>query len=202
MMNLAGVDVSRETFEKLEAFEALVKKWTVRINLISANSVDDIWDRHIRDSAQIFALAPQFRHWADLGSGGGFPGIVVAVLAQQSPGESKVTLIESDQRKAVFLRTAIRELGLNAKVITDRIETAAPQSCDSLSARALADVNTLLFYAERHLAPTGTALLMKGASWEKECEEARANWSFSCEPFESHTNPNAAILKIKDIARV
>ncbi|MDG1168122.1 MAG: 16S rRNA (guanine(527)-N(7))-methyltransferase RsmG [Sulfitobacter sp.] len=196
------LNVSRETLDKLQAFADLVQKWTSKINLISKPSVPEVWDRHILDSAQLYDLAPSSGHWIDLGSGGGFPGIVVCILAQGQGADQTFTLVESDQRKSTFLRTAIRELSLDARVLTQRIEEIAPMQADILSARALADLDALLGFAEMHLKPGGTALLPKGAQWEKEHRDAQIQWSYDCDPIKSKTNPDAAILKIKDIARV
>lgn len=197
-----GQDVSRETSQRLADFAALVEKWTAKINLISRQSVKDIWDRHIWDSAQLFEHAPSSGTWVDLGSGGGFPAIVLAILSKGEGGQHQFIMVESDQRKAVFLRTAVRELDLNAKVISERIEKVAPLRADILTARALADLDVLLSYAHRHLAPQGVALFPKGATWEQEEISARQMWSYHCEMFKSASNPDAAVLKIKDIARV
>ena len=195
-------DVSRETIEKLQAYVALVEKWTAKINLISKQSVRNIWDRHILDSAQIFTLAPDSGKWVDLGSGGGFPAIVISILSQEFGGRHEVLMVESDQRKAVFLRTEVRELGLKANAIADRIERVTPMQADILSARALSDLDTLLGFAEIHLRSTGTAIFPKGETWEKEDRTAREMWSYHCDVTKSRSNSNAAILKIKDIARV
>ena len=202
MMTADELNVSRETLEKLQAFSDLVLKWTPKINLISKQSAQDIWARHIVDSAQLFELAPSFQKWVDLGSGGGFPGIVISILGQEGDAEREFILVESDQRKGAFLRTAIRELDLNARVITKRIEDVPPLGADILSARALADLRTLLSFAERHLKPDGIALFPKGAQWQAEDKDARAEWSYHCDAITSKTNPDAAILKIKDIKRV
>lgn len=201
-MTVLKTDVSRETFGRLEAFVALVQKWTSKINLISRHTVDEIWERHIEDSAQIYRLAPKFQSWVDLGSGGGFPGIVVAILVLEDDQDRKITLVESDLRKATFLRTAIRELGLTAEVISKRIEDIPPLGADVLSARALAELDVLLGFADRHLKPGGTALFPKGSLWETEHAKAQKQWSYTCDPIRSMTNPEAAILKIKDITRV
>lgn len=195
--------VSRETFERLQCYAALLEKWTLKINLISRSTISSIWSRHIRDSLQVYRAGPEaFESWVDLGSGGGLPGVVVAILAAESPAQKMVRLVESDGRKAAFLRTALRETAVPGIVICERIETLAPQGADVLSARALADLNTLLGFAVRHLSPTGFALFSKGATWEKEVEEARQEWSFSCEALESETEKGSVILKIGDIARV
>lgn len=195
-------DVSRETFEKLSQFHALVIKWSQTINLVSKSSIPDLWDRHIWDSAQIAMLCPKGAIWVDIGSGGGFPGLVVAILSSENQPARQTIMIESDTRKSAFLRTVIRELDLNATVLTDRIEDVLPQNADVLSARALAELPQLLEYADLHLSKSGTALFMKGASWEKEVRKAQDSWSFTLKTHKSVTNPSAAVLEIKDIQRV
>jgi 16S rRNA (guanine527-N7)-methyltransferase len=202
MTSLDRLNVSRETTDLLTQFSELVERWTVRINLISKASVDGIWERHVADSAQLFELAPEFEHWVDLGSGGGFPGIVIAIIAKEARPEARITLVESDLRKATFLRTAIRELGLNAKVIAERIEELPPLGADVLSARALADLPALLEFTDLHLAKSGTAIFPKGQNWRKEDEAARQLWSYSLDPVKSKTSAEAAILLIKDVSRV
>lgn len=202
-MNISvELSVSRETKERLRAFAALVEKWTVRINLISKASVSDIWDRHIVDSAQIFNLAPKSGRWVDLGSGGGFPGIVMAIMTKDLEKPHEVILVESDQRKSTFLRTAIRELNLDATVVSERIEEIGPFEADIISARALAELDDLLEFADRHMKSGGTALFPKGSKWEAEITAAREHWSYHCDPYPSVTNPSAAVLSIKDIHRV
>ena len=195
------LDVSRETFEKLKAFAELVRKWNPKINLVSKDSLNDLWSRHILDSVQIFELVPGPGKWVDLGSGGGFPGIVISILNQEERNFD-VVMVESDQRKSAFLRTAIRELDLAAKVKTERIEELECLEADVLSARALADLTKLLGFAELHLKRGGIALFPKGQSWQREDLEARQDWNYDLETVTSKTNSDAAILKIKDIARV
>lgn len=202
-MNDLGVDVSRETLDRLKTYVALLEKWNPRINLVARSTLGQIWQRHFVDSAQIFHLAPKNAgHWVDLGSGGGFPGLVVATLALELRPEMRVTLVESDTRKATFLRTVIRELGLNASVIDQRIEAIEPLQADVLSARALADLNMLLGFSALHLDPSGTALFPKGASWEKELHDAQQRWRFCYERFTSKTEAEAVILKIREVSHV
>lgn len=197
------MDVSRETSDRLGIYAQLLRKWNPRINLVSRNTLDDLETRHIADSMQVFDLASRgWKHWADLGSGGGFPGLVIAILAAEFSPEAQVTLVESDQRKCAFLRTVIRETGVPAAVIAERIEATAPLSADILSARALADLDALLGFADRHLGDAGTALFSKGANWKKEVDNARVQWRFDCEATTSRTEPNAVILKIGGITRV
>jgi 16S rRNA (guanine527-N7)-methyltransferase len=195
-------DVSRETFERLEAYVALVQKWNPRINLVSKISLDDIWDRHIWDSAQVYSVRPVSGLWADFGSGGGLPAIVLSIFAKQHQPNALVHMVESDQRKCAFLRTAVRELELNAKVSAERIESLSALNANVVSARALTELSGLLAFAEQHCAKDGVAVFQKGATWQKELAQAQENWSFEYEAHNSQTNPDAVILKIREIARV
>ena len=195
--------VSRETSEKLRVLENLTRKWTQKINLVSRESSEMLWERHILDSVQVFTIAPpNIKNWVDLGSGGGFPGLVVAILAHATKAPPQVTLVESDERKCAFLRTALRETGVVADVINKRIEEVPPLNADILSARALAGLPILLEYAERHLAVGGTAIFPKGAQWEKELNLARTEWKFDWTATRSELKPDAAILSIKGVSRV
>lgn len=196
-------NVSRETQDRLEIYANLLRKWSPRINLVAKSTLNDLWTRHIADSAQIHRLAPHpVDHWADLGSGGGFPGLVVAIMAQEAESPRHVTLVESDRRKCAFLRTVIREAGATASVIDARIEDIDPLSADVVSARALAHLTTLLEYAERHLLPGGTALFHKGVSWKKEIAEARRKWKFRHRIAKSDTGNGPVILSISGVSRV
>ncbi len=200
---LEALNVSRETSDRLRLLADLLLKWNPKINLVSKSTLGDLWDRHIFDSAQIFDLVPHpVAHWVDIGSGGGFPGLVVAILAAEKDPEQKTTLIESDQRKCAFLRTVLRETGVPGIVMTKRIEEADPQNADVLSARALADLSQLCGFAERHLRLEGTALFPKGVTWQKELREAEESWSFSREVITSKSEPEAVVLKLGDIRRV
>jgi 16S rRNA (guanine527-N7)-methyltransferase len=197
------LNVSRETADRLNRFALLLNRWNPRINLVSASTLPDLWTRHIADSAQLYRLKPKgTRHWVDLGSGGGFPGLIVAILAHDADPDMRVTLIESDQRKAAFLRTAIRETGAPATVLAQRAESALSQSADVVSARAFAPLPELLRHVSRHLNPGGTALLPKGANWRDERDAAAAAWTFSLTAHPSTTNPDAVILQIGELAHV
>lgn len=199
----AEIDVSRETLDRLELYAELLEKWNPTINLVSKATINEIWTRHFLDSAQLCDLVTrEIHHWADLGAGGGFPGLVVAVLLKERSPETKMTLVESDKRKATFLRTAVRELAVNTDVVSERIEGLTPLNADVLSARALAPLVKLCEFAERHLAPSGVALFPKGANHAEELKEALASWTFKSQEFPSKTNLNAVILKLGDIARV
>ncbi len=202
MLTVAGQCVSRETFEALEALEALVRRWNSAINLVSKTTLVDLWQRHIVDSAQLFAhCPPSVRHWVDIGSGGGFPGLVIAILAKESVRELHVTLVESDLRKATFLRQAVQALGLDVTVRSDRIESVPSLDADVISARAFAPLSKLLSAAALHLRHDGVALFPKGARHVEEMMEARKSWSFEAKVQPSLSESGAAILVIRNINR-
>lgn len=197
------LNVSRETFEKLDCYAALLRKWNPKINLVSKSTIDDLWTRHILDSTQIYHLADHPScHWADLGSGGGFPGLVIAIMASEFGSPVRITLVESDMRKSTFLRAVIRETGINADVVTNRIELAAPLNADVISARALADLSTLLSFSSRHMAPGGRAIFPKGVNWKKELKAAQSKWNFDLEVVKSVTEVGPVILSITGVASV
>lgn len=202
-LQVAGLDVSRETSEKLDSYVALIQKWNKAINLISRSSEADIWQRHIADSAQLAQHLPSGpRLWLDLGSGAGLPGIVLAIIAAEVAPSLRFELVEVDQRKATFLRQVSRELGLNITVLTERIEALAPRSANVVSARALAPLSDLCSFAERHLDVDGIAIFLKGAGAETEIEVAQKKWSFNLESFPSKTSADALVLKLKKIRHV
>lgn len=199
LQSLNGLDISRETYEKLKAFVALLTKWTRKINLIAPNTVNDIWQRHVADSAQIYTLAPKtWDRWLDIGSGGGLPALVIAILDE---AQQPMTLIESDQRKCLFLQTVRRELSLNVTVLNARIETADTPPATVLSARALASLTDLLGHADRVLSPDGTAFFAKGARHQQELDQAAKTWHFDVTPHPSQTSDDARILEISGIRR-
>lgn len=196
-------NVSRETRERLEIYADLLSKWTRKINLIAPSSLPQLWSRHIADSTQLFEFVrPTGGNWVDMGSGGGLPGLVIAIMAAEAVKDLKVTLIESDQRKATFLRTVSRETEVPVRVISERIEAVSPLGADYLSARALASLDILLGFADRHLAHDGLAVFPKGARHEEELRLAQENWSFDYQTRPSSTDPNAAIYLIKGVRRV
>ncbi len=200
LLDLPGV--SRETVQRLRFLHALLIKWNPAINLVSKSTAQTAWDRHIVDSAQIYQLGRADGHWADLGSGGGFPGLVIACMALGRGDPLRVTLVESDQRKATFLRTASAQLGLETNVVSQRIEQVPPLQARTLSARALAPLGVLLGYAARHLSPQGLCLFPKGATWRQEVELARKDWHFDLDVHQSTTDSDGAILSVKAISHV
>ena len=198
-------NVSRETYDKLRAYQALIQKWNPSINLVAKSTLSDVWNRHIIDSAQVYFAASDERSsvWTDIGSGGGLPGIVIATLAQGEDRQTNVTMVESDKRKSVFLRTTIRELGLsNAKVTNERIESAQIQISDIVSARALAPLTDLFTLSQGFSNQNTTLLFQKGKNWASEIEIAQNHWSFDYDAITSETDSNAVTLKIRGLSRV
>lgn len=196
-------DVSRETMGRLEAYAALLVKWNPKINLVAKSTIPDVWHRHMADSAQLWATAPKgAKTWMDIGSGAGFPGLVIGAIAAEKAPDLKVTLVESDRRKSIFLKSAAREMGIAVEVITKRIELLEPQSADILSARALSSLTQLLEFAEKHRKPDGVCLFPKGARVDSELTEASSCWHMAYETFPSMTDPDAVILRIGEFKRV
>lgn len=195
------LSVSRETLERLKELESLVLKWTTAVNLISKSSATEIWTRHILDSAQISVFCgPRGGKWVDLGSGGGFPALVLAVLAKDWTEAATFVLVESDSRKAAFLLQAIRTLDLPAKVIVQRIDMVDPLDANVLTARALAPLDAILPHAARHLGAGGLAFLPKGSTYRDEIVVAQQRWNFRCTAHQSLTDPHSAILEVDGVA--
>lgn len=195
--------VGAATVARIEQFIELALKWNSAINLVGRSTAPQIWERHVIDSAQIFKCATQDqRVWLDLGSGGGFPGIIVAILADEIFPKLRVHLVESDKRKAVFLSESGRQLGLKLAVHAGRIQDLPPQQADVVSARALATLDDLCGYAVPHLKANGICAFPKGASAQEEIETARKTWSFQIDQVASITDSRASVLFLKDLKRV
>lgn len=193
--------VSRETLARLKTYSELLIKWNARINLVAPSTVNDLWRRHFRDSAQLWTLKPAVATtWLDLGSGAGFPGMIIAVVAAEKAPELTVTLVESDLRKATFLRTVAQALSIRPRIHAVRIEDLPPSTSDVVSARALAPLTKLLAMAKSHFGPETVGLFPKGAIAEVEVEEALAFWRFSVQKVRSQTDPRATILRIGELS--
>jgi len=194
-MRQLGIDVSRETGDRLEALVSTLERWQKAINLVGRTTMQDVWRRHVLDSAQLKGLIPEgAKTLTDLGSGAGFPGLVVAALRP----DLDVTLIESDARKAAFLGEAARRMTLEKqpKIVIGRIEAVAPAPADVITARALAPLGQLLAWADRHRTDTAICLFHKGKGWQAEVTEAMKGWDIPHQPFTSVTDLDAVILRI------
>jgi 16S rRNA (guanine527-N7)-methyltransferase len=194
------LDVSRETAARLDTYATLLRKWNSRINLVAPSTLATAASRHFADSAQFLGCTPlQKGLWVDVGSGGGFPGMVIAILAREARPGLAFALVESDARKAEFLREVARATGTPVRIISERIESLDPLGADILSARAVAPLGVLTAWAKRHLAPSGVALFAKGRQADREIAEAGVDpGTIIRHP--STTDPDAAILEVKGLA--
>ena len=189
--------VSRETLDRLEVYHDLLVKWQRTVNLVAPATLEEAWHRHFVDSAQLFGLAPNdAEKWVDLGSGGGFPGLVVAAIADQQMPNLQVTLVESDIRKCGFLREAARAMGIQVHILSRRISEIPTQSADVISARALSGLAALVDHARPHITHKSMLLFPKGGAWREEVETLPSDWQTVCDPIPSVTHPDAVILKI------
>lgn len=191
------MNVSRETQERLEAFVGLLQKWNPRINLVSGRDLACVWERHVKDSLQIAPLVAGAARFIDIGSGGGFPGIVVAI-ATNVPA----TLIEADQRKAAFLREAARVTQAPVTVLAERIEQASVEPAPVVTARALAALPKLLEWTAPLLAKGGKAVFLKGQQAQDELTEARRYWHMNVSIHPSVTSHDGVILEVSNLERV
>lgn len=196
----SDLNVSRETFERLELLERELRRWQAIKNLVGPATLDQIWERHIVDSLQLLGLAPDAKLWLDLGSGAGFPGLVLAIAGAEKG--LKVHLVESNSRKCAFLRHIVRLTGATATVHEARLETVVPGfigRADVVSARALAALAQLLDWTAPLLNAGTIGLFPKGRDAEIELTEARKQWTFEAETLPSSTDSSARILRITSI---
>ncbi len=198
--SLSAQNVSRETFEKLELLERELRRWQAIKNLVGPATLDQVWERHIVDSLQLLSLAPEAKTWLDLGSGAGFPGLVLAIAGAERG--LKVHLVESNSRKCSFLRHVSRLTDAGATVHEARLETVIPSfigKADVVSARALASLTMLLEWTEPLLKAGTMGLFPKGRDAEIELTEARKRWTFDTDVLPSLTDSQARILRITSI---
>ncbi|CAO3408090.1 16S rRNA (guanine(527)-N(7))-methyltransferase RsmG [Azospirillum largimobile] len=189
--------VSRETLDRLIAYEGLLRKWQPKINLVGPSTLPDVWKRHFLDSAQLFPLLPEdTRVLVDLGSGAGFPGLVLAIL-----GVPQVHLIESDVRKCAFLREVARVCEAPVTVHTKRIETVTGIEADVVTARALAPLADLFAWAHPFIGSRGKCLFLKGSALDDELTATTQYWTMDSERFDSRTDPSGTILRVSHLER-
>ncbi len=186
--------VSRETSERLAVFEALLLKWNARINLIGPKEAPDLRRRHVEDSLQLLCLLPSDGQVVDLGTGGGFPGLVIAIA-----GNRDVTLVEADARKASFLREAGRATGARVEIINSRIEQCGLRGAPIVTARALAPMPRLLELACPIVAASGVCFFPKGGNADAELTAARSRWQMSVERHPSRTTADGCILEVRHL---
>ena len=172
-------NVSRETFSKLKNYEALLKEWQSKFNLVSSNSLKDAWNRHFLDSAQLFKFIPErAKLMYDFGSGAGFPGMVLAILANEKAPDLKITLIESIGKKTVYLNTVRETCQLPVDIINDRIENLKLPKADVITSRAMCNLTKLLSYAYKFSKKDTIMIFPKGKTYKEEVEDAKKYWQF------------------------
>ena len=205
-------DVSHETLAELQKYADLVRHWQKAVNLVAPSTLEHLWHRHIADSAQLVALIPaKARTFADIGSGGGFPALVLAIMLAdaRTPRTFSMSLIESDQRKSAFLREVIRQTGLKTlgnvvEILSMRIEKSETHAkvgaVDVVSARACASLDRLFQYAYPLFHADTVALFLKGRDSQREIAEAQAHWTFSTRLIPSRTDPDATIVEVRHLS--
>ncbi|MBR1840535.1 MAG: 16S rRNA (guanine(527)-N(7))-methyltransferase RsmG [Alphaproteobacteria bacterium] len=198
---LKTYNVSRETIRKLENFVDLLTQWNQKMNLISKNSLSDVWTRHVLDSIQLSSyFSDKDNLIVDIGSGSGFPGIVSAIVLQEKNPQAKVVLVESITKKTLYLNSVSAELGLkNVTVINDRVENTVFKNADVITARAVASLDILLKYAAKIGGKQTKLLLLKGKSYLCEENQAKEHWNYSCEIFKNKYSEDGVIMKITNI---
>ena len=196
---LALVPVSPETEARLAVYVELLARWRRITNLISEASFAEVWTRHIADSAQLLALAPDARRWVDMGSGAGFPGMVIAIQLAGVPG-AEVHCLESDQRKCAFLREVARATGAPARIHAVRIESIDPPGLapvDAVTARAFAPLPQVLEFAKVWIARGAVGVFPRGRSAEAQLDAAATAHDFTIDLVASKLDPAAAILRVR-----
>lgn len=196
-------NVSRETFDRLKLCQQALCEWQNKFNLVSKNSLEDAWNRHFLDSAQLFPLVPtQARTLADFGSGAGFPGMVLAVMAAEKTPYLKLTLIESIGKKTLYLNH-LKEITdcVNVGILNQRIEEIKDQRFDVITARAVTALSDLLAYAFPLLKKNGVCLFLKGKSHREEIKAAAAKWNFQYDIVQSVTDAEGVVLVIRNLTK-
>lgn len=197
----AKFEISRETLDRLATYAQILTRWQATINLVAPSTLGDVWHRHFADSAQLWQFRlPNARIWLDIGSGAGFPGLVLAILGAEN-GATHHILIESDARKAAFLREVARATGITVDILCMRIENSETRAkvkpVDCLTARALAPLPRLLEMSAPYFTSSTLGLFLKGKDAAAEVEEAAESWRFDCELKPSMTDAEARVVLLK-----
>ncbi|HMB48567.1 MAG TPA: 16S rRNA (guanine(527)-N(7))-methyltransferase RsmG [Afifellaceae bacterium] len=199
---LDGLDyVSEQAKARLKDYVALLGKWQTTHNLVSAATLDHVWSRHILDSAQLLGVVPDARRWIDMGSGAGFPGMVIAILLADRDG-ARVTLVESNHKKCAFLRAVARQTNAPVDVACERVESFAQgvgDRADVISARALAPFSDLLRLAEPMMSDESVLLLLKGQDFVYEEQNASKSWGYDLVLTDSITDPGGRIVAVRKL---
>ena len=197
---IKGFNVSRETLNSFCEYEALLSKWNEKINLVSPNTIVDLWERHFLDSGQIINhVVASGKKWVDIGAGAGFPGLVVALLLRDRKIDCDIVLVEKNTKKVFFLYEVIRKLSLNVKVINNNVETIEPLNADILSARAFSELKKLIELSVRHRKERGVCLFLKGENYRLELDKTLTYRFFDYDVFDSLSNSSGKIIRVKKI---
>ncbi len=197
--DLAGTDVSRETFIRLQRYHDLLLQWSKTHNLIGPKEREQVWERHIADSLQIWPFVKHANCVLDIGSGAGFPGLVLASVAKASDGPDFI-LVEASSKRCAFLRHVARELGLKVEVLNARIEDVSRETPDLITARAVADLSKLLEMGRPWLENGAKAAFLKGQTAEEELTEARHYWNFKIQSYPSKTDSRGVVLSLSEVS--
>ena len=190
-------NVSRETKNRFVVFEELLKNWNRKINLVSSVTISDFRERHVLDSLQLIQYAKTEKGvWLDIGSGGGFPGIPLAIYSKEKYPEFRFNFMDSNSKKCLFLEEVCRKLNIEGNVICDRIEAAPIVSCDYVVSRALAPLDDLLGYSKRHRNFMGKSLFLKGKKFKEEILHAKSRWHFIYKIHQSLSHKDGKIVEI------
>ena len=191
--------LSQNAVDKLVIYYRLLVQWQAKTNLVAPSTLGQFWQRHVADSLQLYSLYPDARQWTDLGSGAGFPGMVLAILLSEAE-EGSVRLVESVQKKSAFLRKVANETGASATIYSIRIESAAKQMDEAqiITARALASLDKLLSLTEGHIGGERFAVFHKGREFKREIEQCRGKWSFDLVVVPSKIDPESVLLEVRN----
>ena len=195
--------VEEVAIERLASYHKLLVQWQSKTNLIAPSTLAEFWTRHVADSLQIYALKSETLQWADIGSGGGFPGLVIGILLADKD-DAKISLIESIQKKCAFLRRVTTQTKAKAEILPQRIESASKQllAADIITARALASLEKLFELTEGAIDGNCTALFHKGRDFNREIEECRGKWKFDLVIHKSKIDAESVVLEICNVGKI
>ncbi len=197
---LNKICVSRETCDLLQLYYDMLISWNKKINLVSRKSINTSWNRHFLDSAQLWLHLPhKANKWLDFGSGGGFPGLVIAFISKELKPGLKIVLVEKNKKKALFLSEVVNKFGLNVEILSKKVETIKPQKADVITSRAFGKLDHLLKISFRHQNKDTTALFPKGKSFTEEIKNSKKDWQYELEKIKNIIDNNSFILKIRNL---
>lgn len=195
-------NVSRETIERFKVYESMLCEWQQKFNLVSNASLKDCQTRHFADSVQLFQyIPPTAKTLLDFGSGAGFPGMVLAILAKDKTPYLKVKLIESIKKKTLYLNAVAQQIGIDVEIINERVENLPLQKADVITARAMTALSDLLDYAFRFTTKRTVCIFPKGKNYAAELKDAKTKWKFDCEIIPSQESDEGVILLITNLLR-